>query len=757
MTDIYISARRGAGAPAEILYGTVTFKPTLAHSRSTSIVLPAPTTFDLVDGELVATNVQPTPEPVDGQIEWAYEVTFMDRHSKTYSFHVGVPDSTSQVNFTSLPRYFETKPPLFGQGPQGVPGEAATVAVGSVQSGATPNVTNSGTNTDAVLNFVLPKGDKGDKGDGVPTGGSALQILRKNSGNTATEWFSLQPITFTPDPNSIPVRSSAGHVQFNTVWLGAQGIQVNAATRKDYVDALTVGTSLPSTAHNLDNYTTTGVFLQGLNAGAVAGSNYPMAYAGKLTVNTVGTIVWQTYQGYEAQNRFFWRSSYNGSWSEWREGVGSNLVRSGTTNLFAGAGSGASNTGEGPTDPGVNGGYELVGIGVDALNSNQRGWKNTAIGFSAMRDNIDGYFNVAIGNSALERTVGGIGTGAANPNAPGSRNVAIGSNAMRYNLTGRSNVAVGRNAAHSSVSGDYNTAVGTNAFSGVVDEGVGSDKTSSYNTAIGWGTVFLTLSEGNTAVGAHALYQADGGVDEGYNTAVGFYALSATGGGYNVAMGYRAGIGLKAGNTNIAIGKAAIGITTSGRGTQNIAVGTESIGALTTGNNNVGMGYRTLNAVTTGSNNVAIGHGSSTGTSSGRSNITTIGANSSADGDFSISIGSGTVANTTNAIVIGSSATGSGASGVVLGHMGQSSATYAVAIGREATAGHTSSIALGDRTSTSAANQVAMGTRHIALSPVTAPANPVDGGRLYIGTSGGKASLRIKFPSGSEITLATEA
>lgn len=195
MTDIYVSARRGAGAPAEILYGTVTFKPTLAHSRSTSIVLPAPTTFDLIDGEVVATNVQPTPEPVDGQIEWAYEVTFKDRHSKTYSFLVGVPDSTSQVNFTSLPRYFETRPPLFGEGPKGEPGEAATVAIGSVTDGTSAQVTNSGTNTDAVLDFVLPKGDKGDKGDGVPAGGTALQYLRKDVTGANTEWATLSKAT----------------------------------------------------------------------------------------------------------------------------------------------------------------------------------------------------------------------------------------------------------------------------------------------------------------------------------------------------------------------------------------------------------------------------------------------------------------------------------------------------------------------------------------------------------------------------------
>lgn len=165
ITDILVDARRGGGAPAEILFGTVTFKPTLAHQRGTSIVLPAPTTFDLVNGTVVATNIQPTPAPVGGKIEWGYEVTFKDRHSKTYSFLVGVPDSTTQLNFAALPRYFETEPPLFGQGPKGDPGEAATIAIGAVSSGSVPTVTNSGTNKDAVLNFTLPKGDKGDRGE----------------------------------------------------------------------------------------------------------------------------------------------------------------------------------------------------------------------------------------------------------------------------------------------------------------------------------------------------------------------------------------------------------------------------------------------------------------------------------------------------------------------------------------------------------------------------------------------------------------
>ena len=165
MTNIFISARKGGGAPLDMLHGTVSFKPTLAHPRADAFVLPKATVYDLIDGQVTATNVQPTPEPVDGLIEWAYEVTFKDWHGQSFKYLVGVPDSTSTVNFGQLPRYSETKPPLFGTGPQGEPGESATVTIGAVTSGETPSVTNVGTAQDAVLNFVLAKGDKGDKGD----------------------------------------------------------------------------------------------------------------------------------------------------------------------------------------------------------------------------------------------------------------------------------------------------------------------------------------------------------------------------------------------------------------------------------------------------------------------------------------------------------------------------------------------------------------------------------------------------------------
>lgn len=55
------------------------------------------------------------------------------------------------------------------QGTQGIPGEAATVQVGTVttgEEGSQASVTNAGTSNAAVLNFTIPKGEKGEPGNG---------------------------------------------------------------------------------------------------------------------------------------------------------------------------------------------------------------------------------------------------------------------------------------------------------------------------------------------------------------------------------------------------------------------------------------------------------------------------------------------------------------------------------------------------------------------------------------------------------------
>ncbi len=79
-------------------------------------------------------------------------------------------------------------------GPPGQPGAdgtAATITVGSVTAlppGSTPSVSNSGTPYDAVLDFGLVTGDKGDKGDTGPIWSTLTsgQIIVGNSSDEAT-------------------------------------------------------------------------------------------------------------------------------------------------------------------------------------------------------------------------------------------------------------------------------------------------------------------------------------------------------------------------------------------------------------------------------------------------------------------------------------------------------------------------------------------------------------------------------------------
>ena len=106
------------------------------------------------------------------------------------------------------------------QGQQGEPGAAATVTVGTVTTGEPGTdaiVTNSGTESAAVLNFTIPRGatgaagapgpqgPKGDTGEtgpagaGVPDGGTVGQLLGKTESGTA--WIDPPQSGVQPDWN----------------------------------------------------------------------------------------------------------------------------------------------------------------------------------------------------------------------------------------------------------------------------------------------------------------------------------------------------------------------------------------------------------------------------------------------------------------------------------------------------------------------------------------------------------------------------
>ena len=69
-------------------------------------------------------------------------------------------------------------------GVDGQDGQAATITVGSTttgQAGTSASVTNSGTSSAAILDFIIPKGDKGDTGNTGATGNGISSITKTST------------------------------------------------------------------------------------------------------------------------------------------------------------------------------------------------------------------------------------------------------------------------------------------------------------------------------------------------------------------------------------------------------------------------------------------------------------------------------------------------------------------------------------------------------------------------------------------------
>ena len=262
-------------------------------------------------------------------------------------------------------------------------------------------------------------------------------------------------------------------------------------------------------------------------------------------------------------------------------------------------------------------------VGYESGKAITTGVRNTAIGTQAIHNSTVGEDNVAVGWYALsgastssnnQRNVA-IGTGSmAGTNAGAGNNVAVGYGTLDANMTSAAdnNVAVGYSALSAVTSGANNTAVGASALL-TVTTGVS-------NVAIGKSAMVSCTTGGeNVAIGESALQSILTG--SGANIAMGYYAMrnvvEGTGGGdadYNIAIGYDA---LKGGDFasndrqlqgNIAIGMQAMNSTDDNAQTGTIAIGHQSLKALTSGANNVAVGYQSLHDVNTGGSNVALGN-----------------------------------------------------------------------------------------------------------------------------------------------------
>jgi hypothetical protein len=316
-----------------------------------------------------------------------------------------------------------------------------------------------------------------------------------------------------------------------------------------------------------------------------------------------------------------------------------------------------------------------AGGGIDYASGNY----NTAIGDNAMRGNTTGRRNTALGSFALYT------------NSTGYYNTAIGPLAMYSNIDGGENTAVGVQASQSNTSGSDNVSVGSGAMA----------QHSTSNDCVAIGRQALQIAPASTArvvaIGRQAAYQYSTGTDA---IAIGYQALSAPGavGSYNIAIGSASLGATTTGNSNVAVGRRAANATTTGTG--NVALGNDAMvgsGLPCTGSNNVAVGNTAAPNIQAGYQNVAVGASAGAALSGGFDNtfvgrfagqaITSGSGNvaigeqalsGTTTGDYNTALGSGTVGGAayTNTTLLGYQATVTGSNQVQLGNASTTSYAY---------------------------------------------------------------------------------
>lgn len=177
--------------------------------------------------------------------------------------------------------------------------------------------------------------------------------------------------------------------------------------------------------------------------------------------------------------------------------------------------------GKNATTNNTDSGYQNIGIGYQALQSQTEGAYNVAIGHRSGASLTTSVNNLAIGAYSLEKlTTGGTNEG---------YNVGIGYLTMSQLLTGSGNTGIGASSmANALVTGVENTGIGLYTLFYV---------TGSHNTAVGAGALSLVTSgSGNTMVGA---------IDDGFGAG----NPPITTGDNNSILGYLAGPSVNVSNS----------------------------------------------------------------------------------------------------------------------------------------------------------------------------------------------------------------
>ena len=282
----------------------------------------------------------------------------------------------------------------------------------------------------------------------------------------------------------------------------------------------------------------------------------------------------------------------------------------------------------------MNGVTGAVAVGHSALTALTTGAGNVAIGYEALKTATDASKMTAVGYKAfnLAAPTGGgkDGEGVAIGYLAGSEATAV---------DGATYVGGG---CGSTLTGGYNTAVGSRTLYDT-DAG-GSSKASAGNTVLGYfamgGTWTNVTIDNCVAIGRNALDGALAHADVSGTVAIGRSALGAlTSGAGNTAVGYNSLLTTATGAKNTAIGYEALKLAIDGGdqctavgymaldaannqySDKNTAVGSDALGANTSGQQNTGLGANTGATLTTGDACVILGENSDVSTADAQNQI----------------------------------------------------------------------------------------------------------------------------------------
>jgi len=227
----------------------------------------------------------------------------------------------------------------------------------------------------------------------------------------------------------------------------------------------------------------------------------------------------------------------------------------------------------------------------------------------------DAQKNVAVGTTALDAITSGdyntaVGYNSLTNLEGGSQNNCFGSQSGEDITSGNYNVAIGQASLAANQDGSNNVAIGDNSiqFPTTVNNAIGIGPDSGR-----WATGAYNIGIGTGSIRAQSGSSGSENVAMGRDT---LYDLT-TGSG-NTAIGHESGMNISSGNENVAVGKLCLATQNTGSGST--AVGFTAMRYNVSGGNNTAVGHAALRDCTA-SNNTALGSAAGANVETGSENV----------------------------------------------------------------------------------------------------------------------------------------